>query len=71
MAQKFGVQRIHVVVTDVDTGEVLDDKTFSDDYMLICVGNRYLKSMQTWGSTHQLNVAVHKSTRAAKQEGEQ
>jgi len=50
-------QPIMVTVTDPETGEVLGQKVVKDDYVLIVVGRRYLKSMQVWGRTHQLNVA--------------
>jgi len=48
---------VKVTVTDPATGEVLQEKTFSDDYMIITAGNRYVKSWQVWGSTHQVNIA--------------
>ena len=47
-----------VTVARPDTGEVLETKTVSNDYMLICNGSRYVKSWQIWGRTHQINVAV-------------
>jgi hypothetical protein len=37
---------------------VLEEKTFRDDYMIICNGTRYVKSYQIWGRTHQVNIAV-------------
>lgn len=49
---------IVVTVTRPDTGEVLETRTVSNDFMLICNGNRYLKSTQMWGRTCQMNVAV-------------
>jgi hypothetical protein len=49
---------VEVTVTRPDTGEVLERKTVSNDYMLICNGNRYVKSWQIWGRTHQVNIAV-------------
>lgn len=51
---------IKVTISDPDTGQVLEEKVVSNNYVLICAGNRYLKSMQIWGRTHQLNVAVDK-----------
>jgi len=48
---------IKVTITDPDTGDVLAEKVVIDDYVLIVSGRRYLKSMQVWGRTHQLNVA--------------
>lgn len=52
---------VKVTVTRPDTGEVLEEKTISNDYMLICNGNRYVKSWQIWGRTHQVNIAVKES----------
>jgi hypothetical protein len=51
---------IKVTVSDPETGEVLQSKVIHNDYILITAGNRYLKSMQIWGKTHQLNIAVAK-----------
>jgi hypothetical protein len=51
---------VKVTVTRIDTGEVLQERTLSNDYLLICNGNRYVKSMQMWGQTHQLNIGVEK-----------
>jgi len=48
---------VKVTVTRMDTGAVLNEKIVNDDYMLICNGNRYVKSYQMWGKTHQLNIA--------------
>ena len=52
---------IKVTVSDPETGEVLVEKLIKDDYVLIVAGRRYLKSMQVWGRTHQLNVAYDTS----------
>lgn len=49
---------VEVTVTRPDTGEVLERKTVSNDYFLICNGDRYVKSWQIWGRTHQVNIAV-------------
>lgn len=48
---------LKVTVTRPDTGEVLEEKTVQNDYMIICHG-RYVKSYQVWGRTHQVNIAV-------------
>lgn len=48
--------KIKVTVSDPDTGEVFEEKTVANDYVLICAGDRYLKSWQVWGATHQLNI---------------
>jgi hypothetical protein len=58
MAHYEGVTKVRIVVTDPETGKVLDDAVIENNYVLITVGNRYLKSSQVWGRTHQLNVAV-------------
>lgn len=54
---------IKVTVARADTGEVLDEKIISNDYMIICNGSRYVKSWQIWGRTHQVNIAVRDKTK--------
>ncbi len=53
---------VRVVVTDVATGNVLDDKVLSNDYAVIVQGNRYVKSVQMMGGprrmTHMVAIAV-------------
>jgi len=49
---------VKVTVTDPESGEVLQERVVSNDYVLIVAGNRYLKSHQIMGSTHMLAVAV-------------
>lgn len=49
---------IVVTVTRADTGEILKSQRVDNDYLVICNGNRYVKSYQIWGRTHQLNIAV-------------
>lgn len=51
---------VKVTVSRADTGETLREVTLSNDFVLICNGERYLKSSQMWGSTWQLNVAVQR-----------
>jgi hypothetical protein len=48
---------VKVQVRDKYTDELLEEKELHDDYIVVCCGNRYIKSMQVWGSTHQLNIA--------------
>jgi hypothetical protein len=52
--------RVKVQVRDPDTDELLEEKIVDNDYVVVCAGNRYIKSMQVWGSTHQLNIAREK-----------
>lgn len=54
------IKPIKITISDPDTGETFDERVITDDYMLICAGNRYLKSLQTMGRTHMLAVAVAK-----------
>lgn len=53
---------VRVVVTDVATGKVLDDKVISNDYAIVTQGNRYVKSVQMMGKpgrmTHMVAIAV-------------
>lgn len=52
---------IKVTVTDPETGEVLQEKTIQNDYIVICAGNRYIKSHQLMGTTHMLAIAREKN----------
>lgn len=52
--------RVKIQIRDPDTDELLEESIISNDYAVICVGNRYIKSSQVWGSTHQINIAVKK-----------
>jgi hypothetical protein len=51
---------IKVTVTDPATGQVLQEKTITNDYVVICAGNRYVKNLQVMGSTHMIAVAKEK-----------
>ncbi|WP_313243721.1 hypothetical protein [Stenotrophomonas rhizophila] len=51
---------IKVTVTDPATGRVLQEKTITNDYIVICAGNRYVKNLQVMGSTHMIAVAKAK-----------
>ncbi|BAQ50364.1 hypothetical protein [Methylobacterium aquaticum] len=51
---------VKVTVSDLESGEVLNECVLQNDYALITAGNRYLKSMQIMGRTHMLAVAVEK-----------
>ena len=51
---------IKITISDPDTGEVLEEKTIANNYVIVTVGNRYVKSIQIWGRTHMLAVAVSK-----------
>lgn len=48
---------VKVTISVPETGEVLEERMLSNDYMIICNGIRYVKSCQIWGSTHQVNIA--------------
>lgn len=49
---------IKVTVSDAETGEELESRVVANDYVLICAGNRYVKSVQRMGRTHMIAVAV-------------
>lgn len=51
---------IKVTVTDPATGQVLQEKIITNDYVVICAGNRYVKNLQVMGSTHMIAVAKEK-----------
>jgi hypothetical protein len=52
--------KVKVQIRDPDTDELLEEKIVDNDYIVVCAGNRYIKSMQVWGETHQLNIARKK-----------
>lgn len=52
--------RIKVQVRDPDTDEVLEERIVHNDFVVICAGDRYIKSTQQWGQTVQLNIARQK-----------
>ena len=58
MAEQEYIGPVKVTVTRPDTGEVLETRDLSNDYMIVCNGRRYVKSWQIWGRTHQVNIAV-------------
>jgi hypothetical protein len=51
---------IRVTISDPETGAELESRVVTNDYVLITVGNRYLKSVQRMGQTHILRVAIEK-----------
>lgn len=51
---------IKVTVSDPDTGQVLQEKVITNDYVLITAGDRYVKSLQILGRTHMVAIAVAK-----------
>lgn len=53
---------VKVTVSDPETGDVLEEKVVANDYILICVGSRYVKSIRVMGKTHMIAVAVEKRT---------
>lgn len=60
MSEIVQKNRVKVQVRDPDTDDILEEKILDNDYVVVCAGNRYVKSMQIWGSTHQLNIAREK-----------
>lgn len=54
------IKPVKVTVSDPETGEVLESRVVANDYVLITVGNRYVKSIQQMGRTHMIAVAVTK-----------
>jgi hypothetical protein len=52
--------KVKVQIRDTETDDLLEEKIVHNDYIVVCAGNRYIKSMQVWGSTHQLNIARKK-----------
>ena len=60
MSEIVQKNRVKVQIRDPDTDDLLEEKIVDNDYVVVCAGNRYIKSMQAWGSTHQLNIARQK-----------
>ena len=60
MSEIVQKNRVKIQIRDPDTDELLEEKILDNDYVVVCAGNRYIKSMQVWGRTHQLNIAVLK-----------
>lgn len=60
MSEIVQKNRVKVQVRDPDTDIVLEERIVDNDYCVVCAGDRYIKSMQVWGSTHQLNIARKK-----------
>jgi hypothetical protein len=56
---------VKVVVSDPDTGQVLEEKVVANDYCVLTVGNRYVKHLQIWGTTHTFSIAVRKPGKGA------
>lgn len=52
---------VKVTVSDSDTGEVLQEKVITNDYVLVTAGDRYVKSLQILGRTHMVAIAVAKA----------
>lgn len=51
---------VKLTISDPETGTVLEERILANDYAIITAGNRYVKSIQVWGQTHMLAVAVAK-----------
>ncbi|MDT8333034.1 hypothetical protein RQ831_18430 [Roseomonas gilardii] len=54
---------IKITVSDPQSGEVLAERVLENDFLLICAGDRYLKSSQRMGRTVMLAVAARKPGR--------
>jgi rRNA-processing protein FCF1 len=52
---------VKVTISDPETGEVLDEKVVTNDYCIVCTGDRYVKSAQMMGRTHLLAIAVRRA----------
>ena len=51
---------IKVTISDPNTGNTLEEKIISNDYVVVTAGNRYIKSINIMGKTHMIAVAVAK-----------
>lgn len=59
---EVGTGPVKVTVSDPETGKVFEEKIINNDYVIICAGRRYVKSVQLMGKTHMLAVAWAKDT---------
>jgi hypothetical protein len=61
---------IKVTISDPETGAELESRIVDNDYVLICAGNRYVKSIQVVGrpgrATHMVAVACQTIDEALK-----
>lgn len=53
---------VKVVVTSVDSGEVLADRVIDNDYAVITAGRCYLSDAQTYRRKHVLTVVTVPAT---------
>lgn len=57
---EFKGNSVKVTISDPKTGEVLSERVIKDDYVIVCAGDRYVKSTQVMGQTHMLAIAREK-----------
>ena len=51
---------IRVTISDPDTGDELESRVLTNDYVIITAGNRYVKNIRLFGKTNVISVAVEK-----------
>lgn len=60
-------RKVHVVITDAETGAVIDSRTLHDDYLLIAAGEWQVEAFRAHQDRHELLVG--KTPRAQSEPG--
>lgn len=58
-------RKVHVVITDAETGAVIDSRTLNDDYLLIASGEWQVEAFRAHQDRHFLTVAKAAAKEAA------
>lgn len=58
-------RKVHVVVTDAETGAVIDSRTIHDDYLLIAAGEWQVEAFRAHQDRHTLTVVKSAAKEAA------
>lgn len=55
------IKPVKVTISDPETGAILEEKTISNDYIVVTAGRRYIKHVQVMGKTHTLSIAMDRA----------
>lgn len=58
-------RQVHVVVTDAETGAVIDSRTIHDDYLLIAAGEWQVEAFRAHQDRHFVTVVKSAAKEAA------
>lgn len=62
----MSAEPIKVTVSDPATGEVLGEQVISDDYIVICAGNRYVSGTQSYPAKGTAVITIKRSGRPSE-----